>query len=183
MEGGLPDLLEALGEVFISPGACPLPTLRAVRGAEWTNEHLREGLDRMIAATQGDLPVAYAGLFLAGRPSLPLEASAYRGGLLRDPELLDALEPCYQAAGVRPLEGVSPDHLGALLALQARLLRLMAAGREDLEPVARELAAGTLGSLARSVAGALTTRSADSFYAAAGTVLEAAAEACAAILG
>lgn len=183
MPGTLPDLLEALGEVFLTPGACPEPALRAVREADWAGEGLRGSLGRMLEASTGDLPVAFAGLFLAGRPTLPLEVSAYRTGLLRDPEVLAGLEPLYEASGVLPLEGISPDHVGALLVLQARFLRLMGTGQEDLEPCARALQEETLGPLAQTLSQVLAAPGTPPFYAAAGQALAEAAHACSALLG
>ena len=182
--GTLPDLLEALGELFLVPGARPSGLLASVREAEWAEPPLRAALDQLLAAPAEDLDVAYAGLFLArtGRPTLRMNASALRTGLHRDPEIMARLAPLYQAAGVEPEGPRQPDDLGCLLLLLARLLRLVAAGREDLEAAMAGLFREPLEPLARTVAKGLAEPGVPPSYAAAGATLDAVMDACAKLL-
>ena len=182
--GTLPDLLDALGELFLAPGARPAPALAAVREADWPAPPLRAALGRLLAAPTEDLDVAYASLFLArtGRPTLRLGASALRTGLHRDPAILASLAPRYAAAGVRPKGPHHPDDLGCLLLLLARLLRQLAAGREEREAAVTGLFRDPLESLARAVAAELAEPGVPAYYAAAGAALDAAMDGCADLL-
>jgi TorA maturation chaperone TorD len=132
----LPGLLEALGELFLVPGACPAGALAAAAEAGWAPPELRAALAAMLAADHSDLDVVYAGLFLkrVGQPPIRLEASVRRTGAHLDPEVLEELAGAYELAGMQPEPGIHPDHLGALLVLFARLLELLdrEAGAEAL---------------------------------------------------
>lgn len=175
----LPALLEALGEVFLVPGAPgwdPAPFLEA----PWAPEAMREDLAAMVPGPAPD--VAYAGLFIAGRDRTPirLELSALTAGRLRDEALMAALDAPYRAAGVEP-RGVSADHLGALLGLLAALLRL--AEDPAYEVLARNLLQERLEPLAAHVAQGLALPGTDPFHAAAGRVLLQALALCRRLLG
>ena len=182
--GTLPDLLEALGELFICPGARPGPPLAAVRDAGWAGPALRSALDQLLAAPADNLDIAYASLFLArtGRPTIRLGASASRTGLHQDPEIRDRLEPIYRAAGISPDTPSQPDDLGCLLILMAHLLRLLASGRADLEIPLVALYRDPIEPLVRSVARQLAEPGVPPFHAAAGATLDIAMQACEGLL-
>ena len=182
--GTLPDLLDALGEMYLEPGARPAQLLAAVREAEWAGAALRTGLDRVLTASAEDLDVAYAGLFLArtGRPTIRLDASSLRTGLHRDPEIMASLAPAYAAARVQPEGPHQLDDLGCLLLLLAQILRMLAGGDGNMEAVVIELFRDTLEPLARTVAAGLAEPGVPPFYAGAGATLGAATDAIADML-
>lgn len=132
MSGGLPELLDALAETLLRPGAFPADAFRSLRGEAWIGPAIGEALDRLLKAPTEDLAVEYAGLFLVGRgaPTLHLELSPHRHGRYQAPEIMAALEPFYAEAGIAPPEGVSIDHLGQLLALLAHGLRRLSANED-----------------------------------------------------
>jgi len=171
-----PDLLETLGEVFLVPGATA--DWAAFAGAPWAPPGLRRGLEALAAAPSGELDVAYAGLFLAGR-GIRLELSAVRTGQLRDEGVLLELDGIFEAAGIHPDPGVPPDHLGVLLLLLGHLLRRA----EEPELPTGRLFTCHLQPLAGSVALELGRPGVHPFYAAAGEVLAGATDLCADILG
>lgn len=171
-----PDLLETLGEVFLVPGATA--DWAAFAGAPWAPPGLRLGLEALAAAPSGDLDVAYAGLFLAGR-GIRLELSAVRTGQLRDEGVLLELDGIFEAADVHPEPGVPPDHLGVLLLLLGHLLRRT--GEPEL-PTGR-LFTAHLQPLAGSVAQELGRAGVHPFYGAAGAVLAASMDLCSDLLG
>lgn len=133
MSGGLPELLDAVAETLLRPGAFPAEAFRSLRGEAWIGAVLGEALDRLLGAPTEDLAVEYAGLFLVGRvaPTLHLELSPHRHGRHQAPELMAALEPFFAEAGIAPPEGVSIDHLGLLLALLAHGLRRLSASEDS----------------------------------------------------
>lgn len=133
MSGGLPELLDALAETLLRPGAFPAQAFRSLRGEAWIGAALGEALDHLLTAPTEDLAVEYAGLFLVGRgaPTLHLELSPHRHGRHQAPELMTALEPFYAGAGIAPPQGVSIDHLGLLLALLAHGLRRLSASEDS----------------------------------------------------
>ncbi|HLO66451.1 MAG TPA: molecular chaperone TorD family protein [Holophaga sp.] len=178
MAATLPDLLEALGGVFVLPGAPgwdPAPFLEA----PWAPGELRTALAGMVPGP--DLDVAYAGLFIAGRDRAPirLELSALTAGRLRDETLLASLDAAWRAAGLEPA-GVSADHLGALLGLLAHLLRM--AEDPACEILARHLLQDRLEPLASHVAEGLAAPGTGPFHAAAGRVLVQALALCRTLL-
>jgi len=137
VRGDLPELLEALAETFLHPGAFPAAEFHEARAAAWVSPELAKALDHLLAAAPSeDLAVDYAGLFLVGRdgPTLHLELSAHRHGRLLAPEILAALEPLYARVALSPPTGTAPDHLGLLLALLAHYLRRLGL-QEDPESV------------------------------------------------
>jgi len=131
VSGGLPELLEALAETLLQPGAFPRQKVEALRREAWIPSPLAAALDQLLAAPAEDLAVAYAGYFLVGRdrPTLHLEYSAHRYGRLQAPESMAALAPLYAEAGLMAPAGVAPDHFGLLLAMLAHHLRFL--GREE----------------------------------------------------
>ena len=175
----LPGLLEALGELFLVPGSAQ--PWASFAGAPWATPALRAALESM--APRADQEVAYAGLFLAGcrRPTIHLEASVQRTGLLLDEAVLGELEALFEAAGVCPDPGAPPDHLGVLLLFLGHLLRR--GGEGAMEAAARTLLDLQVEPLALRVASQLRQEGVDPFYAHAGRVLEATVGLCRALLG
>ncbi len=83
----LPALLEALGELFLLPGAFDAAAFDAALKSDWAPGSLREPLRRMLAAPRAGLDVLYAEHFLHGfrRPTVHLQASAHQTGALLEP--------------------------------------------------------------------------------------------------
>lgn len=135
---GLPDLLEALGELFLLPGAFDRARFEALGRTSWTGLGITPTLQALLIQDCRDLDVAYAGLFLHGgeRATIHLEGSVQRTGLLADPETLQSLQSVYSVAGIRPDPSFQADHLGIQLALLAHLLRSLA---EAPRPRARQI--------------------------------------------
>jgi TorA maturation chaperone TorD len=184
----LPALLDALGELFLVPGAWPQATFRGLQREAWLPEDLREAVAVLVATAHSDLAVQYAGLFLhaRNRPTLRLEASAQRAGSLQAPDVLAELEAMEATAAWTPMAGRQPDHLGVLLSLLAHHLRLLAApaaGSEArLEEDAGILLEAYLLPMARHLAEGLALPGTPPFYAAAGSILVAALGLCGRIL-
>lgn len=168
MSAHLPDLLEALAEVLLVPGAFPDEAFRSVRGAFWLTPDLDEALGDLLAAGREDAEVAYAGLFLVGSegPTIHLEDSVRTQGRLAAPEVLEALTPHYAQAGLGLPDRA--DHLGSLLLVTAALLRRAAAeeGGPAL-PHLRALLAAHVTPLCRAVDRALEGRASAAPYDAA----------------
>jgi TorA maturation chaperone TorD len=188
MATDLPALLDALGELFLVPGAWPEATFRNLQRETWLPGDLREAVTTLVGTAHSDLAVQYAGLFLhaRNRPTLRLEASAQRAGSLQAPEVLAELEAMEAATAWAPVAGRQPDHLGVLLSLLAHHLRLLAApeaGQEArLEQDAGTLLGGYLQPMARHLAEGLALPGTPPFYAAAGGTLVAALGLCGRIL-
>lgn len=186
--GTLPQLLSALGELFLAPGAFDARTFRAAAEADWAPADLRNALEGMLALPRTESSVAYAGRFLHGAaaPTIHLEASAWRSGGLQDPQVLASLRPIYAAAGIEAQDRVPSDHLGTLLSLLAFLLqRLFEAGEpeaRDLESSARTLLREHLLPLSVQVRRALDAQDPPDLYRAAGGVLGHALDLCGRIL-
>ena len=178
-EASLPQLLEALGELFLAPGAFDAPVFRAGSESAWTTPALRQALKELLDAPREELAVRYAGRFLLGAtaPTIHLEASAWGSGALQDPKVMGSLAPLYSLAGIEAREGVQADHLGALLLLFAHLLRRLLVCPEgesaQLESAARELLQESLVPLAGRVRSALNGQDDEDAYRAAGRVLGA----------
>lgn len=174
----LPDLLEALGELFVVPGGFDRARFEALGRASWAGLGITPALHTLLIADARELDVAYAGLFLQGRtrPTLHLEASAQFAGTLADPGLLARLERIAEVAGVGTVPGIQPDHLGVMLALLALLFRQRAAAAggcdERLERASAALLQDFLLPLAARVCGALAEAGTPPFYQAAGRLLD-----------
>lgn len=141
----LPDLLEALAEPLLRPGAQPGPAVAGARAAAWCPSSLARALADYLEAPREALDVAHAGLFTVGRfgPTLHLETSAYRAGRLADPDTLAELEAVEAAVELEPT-ATAPDHLGHQTRLLAALLRALAATEEPESDPRRPLAQGLL---------------------------------------
>ena len=138
----LPELLNALAEVFARPGAFPKAALEAATGSFWVSAPLKAELERLLAVETQDLAVAYVDHFVVSRehPVLHLEASVHRTGLLRDPALLRDLDHHYEAFGFDVPDGLSPDHLATeLAALAVGLQRLGGADGRELPNIVSNL--------------------------------------------
>jgi len=177
METSLPDLLEALGELFLRPGDFELSRFEDLGQASWSGLGITPALQALMIQPAEDLDVAYAGLFLHGRerPTLHLEASAHRTGQLADPEVLRGLSGIYDAAGIQPDPGLQSDHLGILLCLLGHLFRELArAPRQrarQLECAARALLEDHLGPLAQIVAAGLEAPGTHPLFRTAGSLM------------
>lgn len=174
-EPSLPDLLEALGEVFLVPGAFDRDRFEALGKASWVGLGITPALQGLIIEDAADLNVAYTGLFLQGAPTLHLHASAQFDGRLADPEREADLASISAVVRIRPVQGVQPDHLGSMLVLLAHLLRALAEmeGKRAacLEGAASDLLLKHLLPLAERVAAALEPAQVHPFYRAAGRLL------------
>jgi TorA maturation chaperone TorD len=177
MEPSLPDLLEALGELFLRPNGFDRSRFEALGRASWSGLGITPALQALVIQPAEGLDVAYAGLFLHGfkRPTLHLEASAHRTGWLSDPAVLQDLSGIYEAAWIRPDPAFQADHLGILLALLAHLLRELALaprGRaRKLECAARALLEDHLAPLAEAVAEGLEDPATHPLYRTAGHLM------------
>lgn len=141
----LPDLLEALAEPLLRPGAQPGPAVAEARAAAWCPAGLAQALADFLEAPRGDLEVAHTGLFTVGRhgPTLHLETSAYRAGRLADPGTLAELQEV-EAAVELEAASTAPDHLAHQIRLLAALLRALAATEDPGSDPRRPLAQGLL---------------------------------------
>lgn len=141
----LPDLLEALAEPLLRPGAGPGPAVAEACSAPWCPADLQQALAVFLAAPREDLVVAHTGLFTVGRhgPTLHLETSAYRAGRLADPTTLAELQEVEAAVDLEAASA-APDHLGHQIRLLAALLRALAAAGSPEEDPRRPLALGLL---------------------------------------
>ena len=181
----LPDLLELLAEVFLVPGAFDAQAASELLDVTWLPAALRVSLGAMLAAPRLELDVAYAGLFLHGRtrPTIHLQASAqgYASSALEAD--LEDLQAILGAADLAPAGTIQADHLGALLALQAGLLRRAAAPDRGAvwETLNRRLLNRHLLATGKRVAAALAEPGVGSFYHAAGSSLAAVLELCTAL--
>ncbi|MBI4912335.1 MAG: molecular chaperone TorD family protein [Acidobacteria bacterium] len=179
---GISDLLEALGEVFLHPGADGQPSIGAVLECDWPSPALRSALLEMQGHRDPGLEVTYAGLFLVGaegRPH-PLEVSVLEGLRLRHPQSIDRVARVFAAAGVLPEATVSMDHLGAMSALLGFLLRRLWDPEDPdsprLEQAARDLLRQDLLPLASHLDAALGDNPSHPFYRAAARALRLALE-------
>lgn len=187
-EPSLPGLLEALGELFLVPGAFDRPRFEALGQASWTGMGISAPLQGLIIADTRDLAVAYTGLFIQGAkgPTLHLEASAQFTGALADPETIADLASIAAVVRLRPDPAVQPDHLGAMLVLLAHLLRALAetdARRAAcMESAAQDLLTRHLRPLGDRISGALAAPEVHPFYRAAGRLLDRALSLASAVL-
>ena len=176
-EPSLPDLLEALGELFLVPGAFDRPRFEALGRSSWVGLGITPALQGLIIEDTSGLNVAYTGLFLQGArgPTLHLQASAQFTGALADPERAADLASIAAVVRIQPDPGVQPDHLGAMLILLAHILRAVAAmeGKRAacLEGAAVDLLQKHLQPLAERVAAGLEPVDVHPFYRAAGRLL------------
>ncbi len=176
-EPSLPDLLEALGELFLVPGAFDRPRFEALGRASWVGLGITPALQGLIIEDTTDLNVAYTGLFLQGArgPTLHLQASAQFAGALADPERAADLASIAAVVRIQPDPGVQADHLGAMLVLLAHLLRAVAEveGKRAacLEGAAADLLQKHLQPLAERVASGLEPADVHPFYRSAGRLL------------
>ena len=176
-ESGFPDLLEALGELFLVPGSFDRGRFEALGEASWTGLGITPALHTLLIEDRTDLDVAYAGLFLQGfdRPTLHLEASAQFTGSLADAGLMRRLEKIHSLAGIHPEPTVQPDHLGALLLLLSQLFRELAVAEGErsvlLEKATADLLEWFLRPLADRVSTSLAEPGIHPFYRAAGALL------------
>jgi len=178
---GLPELLEGLGETFLVPGAFPEDLYWGLLRAKWPPPALMGAALRLLSAPRKDLDVVYAGVFLLGTagPTIHLEESALRFGALGAAPVLEDLEELCRQAELQPLGRLQVDHLGALLMLQAALLRRGPAG----EALAQALLQRHLGPTAELLLPQLARPGVPAFYAEAGAVLGEAVALCARVLG
>lgn len=173
----LPDLLEALGELFLVPGGFDQARFETLGEASWIGLGITPALQGLLIEDRTDLDVAYTGLFLQGfdRPTLHLEASVHFTGALADPELLGELATIASIAGIHPGPSVQPDHLGALLLLQAHLFRELAEAKGDrtllLEAAAKTLNQRFLLPLSERLLNRLEDPRTHPFYQSAGRLL------------
>jgi TorA maturation chaperone TorD len=159
----LPDLLEALADVFLSPGAFPVAAFEAALGADWPPPALKTALATLLAAPREGLDVAYTESFLVGRqrPPTHLDESALQTGRVADPAILADLDDIYGAIGLRPDTDfrILPDHVGLQLRALAHLLRHLASRADPAsDPAlgqARRLLRDHLGPLVRRLDAAL----------------------------
>jgi TorA maturation chaperone TorD len=176
-EPSLPDLLEALGELFLVPGSFDPARFEALGEASWTGLGITPALQGLLIKDRSNLDVAYTGLFLQGfdRPTLHLEASVQFTGSLADPELLAELAKIASIAGIHPAPSIQPDHLGALLLLQAHLFRELDRTRGDrallLEAASKTLLQRFLQPLCERLRPGLEAPSTHPFYQTAGHLL------------
>ena len=176
-EPSLPDLLEALGELFLVPGGFDANRFEGLGRSSWAGMGITPALHRLLIEDRTGLDVAYTGLFLQGfdRPTLHLEASAQFTGSLADPSLLAELVKISSIAGIHPDSSIQPDHLGAILLLQAHLFRELAGAEGDrpflLEAAARTLLQRFLQPLSKRVSTRLEEPGIPPFYQAAGQLL------------
>lgn len=173
----LPDLLDALGELFLVPGRFDQDRFEALGMASWAGLGITPALQRLLIEERSRLDVAYTGLFLQGfdRPTLHLEASVQFSGAMADPALLAELAKIASIVGIHPDPSVHPDHLGAILLLQAHLFRELARADGDrpflLEAAARTLLQRFLLPLSKRVSTGLEEPGTPPFYQAAGQLL------------
>ncbi|HJV89618.1 MAG TPA: hypothetical protein VJ623_04875 [Holophagaceae bacterium] len=134
MRASLPVLLEALADLFATPGTPPTRAFRDAAEAGWPGPKLTDSLRQLAAADTTDLDVAYADHFLysSWEPVLHLEASVFQEGQLCDEALLARRAELHARMGAFPPEGRCPDHLASGLQVLADALRGL--GREGLEP-------------------------------------------------
>lgn len=176
-EPSLPDLLEALGELFLVPGGFDQARFEALGEASWIGLGITPALQGLLIEDRTDLDVAYTGLFLQGfdRPTLHLEASVQFSGALADPGLLGELANIAAIAGIHPAPGIQPDHLGSLLLMQAHLFRELARARGDrtflLEAAAKTLNERFLLPLSARLSERLEDPETHPFYHSAGRLL------------
>lgn len=176
-EPSLPDLLDALGELFLVPGRFDQARFEELGRASWAGLGITPALQRLLIEDRSGLDVAYTGLFLQGfdRPTLHLEASVQFTGSLADASILAELAKIASIAGIHPDPSIQPDHLGAILLLQAHLFRELAQAQGDrpflLEAAARTLLQRFLLPLSRQVSGCLEEPGTHPFYQAAGQLL------------
>lgn len=184
----LTDLLEALGELFLLPGAFNTACFEAGLKSEWAPGSLREPLQRLLAAPGTGLDILYAGHFLHGfeRPTVHLQASAHRTGFLLDPDLVNGLAEIYAMAGIEPVDAVHPDHLGAMTVLLSVLLKQMQIAEgpraDALEAATRSLVESHLVPLLVQVKAGLAASSPHDPYRAATEALESCLGICARVL-
>jgi len=177
MEPSLPDLIEGLAEVFLVPGAFDRDRFEALGKASWHGMGITPALQTLLIENATELNVAYTGLFLHGssRPTLHLEASAQFTGALADPEMLGELASIAAIVRIAPDPAIQPDHLGAMLILQAHLLRTLAEvdGKRAacLEQASADLLNRFLKPLADRVAAGLADPEVHPFYRSAGRLL------------
>jgi TorA maturation chaperone TorD len=176
-EPGLPDLLDALGELFLVPGAFDRARFEALGEASWARPGITQALQALLDEEGLNLDVAYTGLFLQGfdRPTLHLQASAQFAGTLADSALLGELAEIESVAGIHADPSIQPDHLGALLMLLAHLFRELAgatgARASRLEQAAGGLLHRLLLPLSEQVCTGLVRSGIHPFYRAAGRLL------------
>lgn len=184
----LPALLEALGELFLLPGAFDTSCFEAALKSDWAPGSLREPIQRMLAAPRQELDVLYAEHFLLGfqQPTMHLEASAQLSGSLLDPGVLQNLARIYAVAGVETREAVHPDHLGAMTSLLGILLQRMQVAEgvtaEALESASRELTERHLAPLLARVRTGLEASSPKDPYRAAAEALHSCLGICIRVL-
>lgn len=125
MGAPLPELLEALSQMFGTPGAFPRRIFRVTAEAPWPGPKLAAALHRLVEAPHQDLAIAYADHFLynSWEPVLHLEASVYRDGQLCDEDILQARESLQHSLDAPAPVGRCPDHLASGLEVLAISLR------------------------------------------------------------
>ncbi len=145
MRAPLPELLEALGGIFGTPGCFPREVFAEASAAAWASPRLAAALQRLAHSSRAELEVAYADHFLysSWQPVLHLEASVYRHGHLCDQDILEDLKELHQQMGVVLPPGRCPDHLASGLEAMSSGLRNL--GGRGWNP-AREEAVRTLAS-------------------------------------
>jgi TorA maturation chaperone TorD len=177
---GLPELLEALGEAFLVPGAFPEDTYWGLLQVPWPAPALKGAALRLLSTPRQELDVVYAGVFLQGTagPTIHLEESALRFGTLATAAVLEDLEELCRQADLQPLGRLQVDHLGAMLMLLAALLRRAGPG----EALAQALFQRHLGPTAELLLPLLARPGVPAFYAETGAVLAEAMALCARVL-